>query len=211
MKGWKIIADMNIFRFPRRVIGRIKKAAFIREFRYCDFSSGFGTNGVGKDCTVIGKKNMTIGGECSFGAGTELITLDSHFSQRLIPNLVIGNHVRMTARCRITCAGNMTIGDDVLLAPEVFITDHNHGMDPTKQGGYSPQPLIVKDVSIGEGVWLGQRVMILPGVSVGEHSIIGAGSVVTHDIPAYSIAVGSPANVVKKWNFEKGIWENNVK
>lgn len=197
---------MNILRIPRRVIGRIRKIAYIREFRNCDITSGFGTNGCGKGCTITGKKNMTIGAECAFGPGTELETLDSHFSQILNPNLVIGNHVRMTARCRITCAGNITIGNDVLMAPEVFITDHSHGMDPTKQGGYSPQPLIVKDVTIGEGAWLGQRVCALPGVTIGAHSIIGANSVVTHDIPPYCIAVGSPAKVVKIWDKESGIW-----
>ena len=197
---------MNIFRIPCRIIGRIRKKAYIREFRHCDISSSFGTNGIGKECTIIGKKNMIIGEECFFGAGTELVTLDSHFTQKLNPSLVIGNHVRMTTRCRVTCAGNMTIGNDVLMAPEVFITDHNHGMDPTFSGGYSPQPLSVKDVNIGEGVWLGQRACVLPGVTIGAHSIIGANSVVTHDIPPYVIAVGSPAKNVKKWDVEKKKW-----
>ena len=54
-------------------------------------------------------------------------------------------------------------------------------------------------MKIEEGVWLGQRVCVLPGVCIGAHCIIGANSVVTHDIPAYSIAVGAPAKVVKQW------------
>lgn len=71
-----------------------------------------------------------------------------------------------------------------------------------------PQDYIIKDVNIEEGCWLGQRVCVMPGVTIGARSIIGAASVVTKSIPPYSIAVGSPAKVIKQWNFEKRIWEN---
>ena len=194
----------------QRAVNRIKKTVYIKDFRHCELSSGFGIDGAGKNCTVIGKKNIMIGGDCAFGPGTEMITLDKHFEQSLSPELTIGNHVRMTSRCRVSCAGRMFIGDDVLMAPEVFITDHNHGMDPTQKGGYSPQPLIVKNVTIEEGVWLGQRVCVLPGVTIGAHCIIGANSVVTHDIPAYTMAVGAPARVIKRWNNEKKQWIQNL-
>ena len=100
----------------------------------------------------------------------------------------------------------MNLRNDVLLGPDVFITDHNHGMNPNTQGGYSSQPLIVKDVTIEEGVWLGQRVCVMPGVTVGAHSIIGANSVVTHNVPPYSIVVGAPARVIKRWVFDQNKW-----
>ena len=61
-------------------------------------------------------------------------------------------------------------------------------------------------VVIGNGVWIGQRSIILPGVTIGEHSIIGANSVVTHDIPAYCIAAGQPAKIMKKWDFDNLTW-----
>jgi lipopolysaccharide O-acetyltransferase len=80
-------------------------------------------------------------------------------------------------------------------------------MDPEAERGYSPQDIVIKDVIIGEGVWLGQRVCVLPGVTIGAHSIIGAGGIVTRDIPPYSIAVGIPAKVIKIWNFERKCWE----
>lgn len=89
----------------------------------------------------------------------------------------------------------------------MFITDHNHGMNPTIDGGYSPQELMIRDVVIGNGCWIGQRCSVLSGVTIGEHSIIGANSVVTKSIPPYSIAVGSPAKIIKIWNFEKFEWE----
>ena len=187
-----------------RVFRRLRRPAFAKQFKTFDLSSGLGTNGMGKGCKLSGTDAISIGKECYFGEGTELVALKSHFSQQLSPSLTIGNHVRCVGGCRITCAGNITLENDVLLGPDVFITDHNHGMDPTIMGGYSAQPLIVKDVHIGEGVWLGQRVCLMPGVKVGEHSIVGANSVVTHDIPKNCIAVGAPARVVKIW--KDGKW-----
>ena len=195
-----------------KVLKRIRKQLFVKRFLSFDISSEIGKDGCGKGCFLEQTNHISIGKDCYFGQGTELSTLENHFDQKLQSCLTIGNHVRCVGGCRITCAGNIKIEDDVLLGPEVFITDHNHGMDPNYPGGYSNQSLIIKDVRIGRGVWLGQRVCIMPGVTIGEHSIIGANSVVTKNIPSYTIAVGSPAKVVKKWNNEFKEWlsiENN--
>lgn len=189
-----------------KALMRIRKLHFMRRFLSFDISSGIGQDGLGKGCFLTGTEHISIGRDCYLGQGTELATLEYHFSQKLYPCLTIGNHVRCVGGCRITCAGNIKIEDDVLLGPEVFITDHNHGMDPSYPGGYSSQPLIIKDVRIGKSVWLGQRVCVMPGVHIGEHSIVGANSVVTKDILPYTIAVGSPAKMVKKWNNDRKEW-----
>lgn len=162
--------------------------------------------GYGNKCIVVGKDRITIGDNSWFGQDSEVIVYHTHFKDELLSKLTIGNNVRCTSRCRITCAGHITIENDVLIAPDVFITDHNHGMNPDTKGGYFPQPLVIKDVVIGEGVWLGQRVCVMPGVTVGAHSIVGANSVVTHDVPPFSIAVGAPARVVKQWDHNKQEW-----
>lgn len=65
---------------------------------------------------------------------------------------------------------------------------------------------MINEVVIEDGVWLGQRVCVLPGTHIGKNSIIGANSVVTHDIPAYTIAVGSPARIIKKWDYVNKKW-----
>lgn len=193
-------------KYINKAICRIRKMWFKRGFGFFDKRSAIGANGVGKECEIIGRKYMFIGANCNIGKDSELICYESHAGQSLFPKLVLGNHVRITGKCRITCAGSITIGDDVLIAPEVFISDANHGMNPTIGGGYSTQPLIVKSVVIGDGCWLGQKVCILPGVSIGAHSIIGAGSVVTHNIPAYCIAAGNPAKIVKRWDASLCEW-----
>lgn len=113
-------------------------------------------------------------------------------------NIVLGNNSGLGINCDI--AGPVVIGDNVMMGPEVVIYTTNHGHDRidvpiAKQGITSP-----RTVTIGNDVWIGRRVIILPGVTIGEGSILGAGAVVAKDIPPYSVAVGNPARVVKKRN-----------
>lgn len=198
----------SFFRLPQRLVFHIRRNRFYKAYPNISRSCCVGTDGAGTGCTLEGGERITIGANSLIGSGSELLVYAKHFARPLDSKLVIGSHVRITARCRITCAGTITIGNDTLLAPDVFITDHNHGMDPEAKGGYSPQNITIKDVNIGEGVWLGQRVCVLPGVAIGDHSIIGANSVVTRDIPPYMIAVGAPAKVIKTWNSDRKCWEN---
>lgn len=93
--------------------------------------------------------------------------------------------------------GTVSIGDDVMMAPECMIYTANHRYDRTDvpmrlQGTSEERP-----VRIGNDVWIGARVTILPGVTVGDHSIISAGAVVTKDVPDYGIVGGVPAKVIK--------------
>lgn len=85
------------------------------------------------------------------------------------------------------------IGANVMVGPHCFITDGNHGMDPAIS--VKSQPMTSKPVEIEDEVWIGAQVTILPGVRIGRGAVIGAGSVVTRDVPAHSIALGSPATV----------------
>lgn len=197
---------LSVFDLPKKIVRHFRCKRFFQQYPNISRGCCLGSDGLGKSCSLEGGPNLYIGSNTYIGDGSELLVYQSHFATPLNAKLEIGKHVRMTARCRITCAGNISIGDDALIAPDVFITDHNHGMNPEAEGGYSPQDITVEDVCIGKGVWLGQRVCVLPGVTIGEHSIIGANSVVTHDIPPFSIAVGASARVVKKWDHENKCW-----
>ena len=92
-------------------------------------------------------------------------------------------------------SGCIIVGDDVLIAPGVFVTASNYGTDVDTL--FEEQPRVEKDVVIGNGAWLGANVIVLPGVTVGEGCVVGAGSVVTSDLPAYTICAGAPARVLK--------------
>lgn len=86
------------------------------------------------------------------------------------------------------------IGDNVMFAPNVVLTTGTHPISPELRAQAYQYNLSIR---IGNGVWLGAGVIVLPGVTIGENSVIGAGSVVTHDIPANVVAVGSPCRVLR--------------
>ena len=97
----------------------------------------------------------------------------------------------------------------VLIASKVFISDHNHGDfedDPEINIPPAQRKLTATPTQICDDAWLGEGVMVLPGVTIGKHSIIGAGAIVTKDIPEYSIAVGNPARVIKQYNKTINKW-----
>lgn len=102
--------------------------------------------------------------------------------------------------------GPVSIGNNVIMAQHVVISGLNHGYEdinvPIKEQVCSTAEIIIEDDS-----WIGANVVITAGVKIGKHSIVAAGSVVTKDVPAYSIVGGNPARLLKKFNFESNKWE----
>lgn len=110
-------------------------------------------------------------------------------------NIVVGDNFYANTNCTILDCAKVTIGDDVLIGPNVSFYTPNHAVDADeRKAGYE----ISLPINIGNKVWIGGSVAILPGVSIGDNSIIGAGSVVTKDIPANVIAVGVPCKVIRQ-------------
>lgn len=108
--------------------------------------------------------------------------------------LRIGDRTTINRGSVLNCEGRISIGADVLIGPNVTLYSQNHRYDrtdvPINQQGYERKP-----VRIGDGAWLAAGVTVLPGVTIGEGAVIGAASVVTRDVPAGALAVGSPAVV----------------
>lgn len=124
----------------------------------------------------------------------------------------IGNNCTMGDDCHIAAYKKVKIGDDVLIASKVFISDLNHGIyDGQKPTSPEIPPnqrsIYSKKIVIENNVWIGENVAVLQGVTIGEGSVIGANSVVTKDIDKYSIAVGNPAKVIKKYDFKSKEWK----
>ena len=108
----------------------------------------------------------------------------------------IGAGTSIQPYAHIAAAAELVIGCNVLMGSRVFITDHDHGFgDPSRHVG--SQPLSVAPVRIEDFVWLGENVVVLKGVTIGHHAIIGANSVVTRDIPPFAVAAGAPARVIR--------------
>lgn len=114
---------------------------------------------------------------------------------------------------RIASRGYIRIGRYVEMGPNCFIADFNHAYEdvsrPVKLQGnvFTPREDNSPNVEIGDGSWLGTHVAIAGNVRIGKHCVIGANSVVTKDIPDYSVAVGMLAKVIKRYNFETKQWE----
>lgn len=102
--------------------------------------------------------------------------------------------------------GDICIKKNTLIAGYVAVIGENHGTNPEYGKPYSYQPLVKQDVVIGENCWIGEKVVVLPGVTIGDWCVIGACSVVNKDVPPYSVAVGNPAKVIKRYNFETHSW-----
>lgn len=128
--------------------------------------------------------------------------------------LIIGKNCEMGDNVHIVAHEKVVIGDNCLMASKIFISDTNHGNYAGENQSSPNTPpndrnLITKPVSIGNNVWIGENVCILPGVRVGSGCIIGANSVVNRDVPTDCIAVGAPARIVKKYDNIKGVWLND--
>lgn len=113
-----------------------------------------------------------------------------------IDRMKIGNNVFINSNLLAMARGSITIEDDVQIAGNVSLLSNNH--DP-----YERMILPCKPILIQKGAWIGANVVILPGVSVGKHSIVGAGSVVTKDVPDYVVVVGNPARVIRTLDPDK--------
>ena len=109
-------------------------------------------------------------------------------------HISVGNNVFINYNCTLLDVGKVTIGDNCMLAPGVAIYTAGHPLHPdSRNSGYE----YGMDVTIGDNVWIGGSVVITPGVHIGDCCVIGAGSVVTKDIPAWSLAAGNPCRVIR--------------
>ena len=155
---------------------------------------------------VRGMGNIIIGSGFSSNGGLVLETLD----QRAEIN--IGSQVYVNYRLHVGAAHKVIIGDNTLIGSDCVIIDHDHG-------GYGhgnsscpltvpvTRELVAKPITIGKNVWIGDKTCILSGVTIGDGVVIGAGSIVTKNIPAYSLIVGNPAKSIKRYNFATKQWE----
>lgn len=157
---------------------------------------------------IRGMKYMSIGKD--FSAGYRL-RMDAFGVDKI--QIEIGDNVNVGDDVHIAAVKKVIIGADSLLASKIYISDHNHG----KYNGFMQskpfekvykRKLNSEEVIIGRNVWIGEFVSILPGVKIGDNSIIAANSVVTKDIPENTIAAGIPAKPIKKWSEEVGEWKN---
>lgn len=154
---------------------------------------------------IDGKKNIYIEDNVHIYYKTWLFALPITSGDKC--KLKIGKGSTIGNFNHIVATHSIVIGDNVLTADKVYISDNIHNYDDIKVPIKDQKIFQKKDVQIGDGSWLGENVCVI-GASIGKHCIIGANSVVTKDIPDYSVAVGVPAKIIKRYNFELQKWVN---
>lgn len=157
----------------------------------------------GRNMNITGASWIEIGNDFYAGNNLYLQTCAYYNGKKTgsKPRLSLVNHVSMMNNCQISCEKSIKIGNGTLLGDNVFVTDNFHGKSTRNEMGIPPlaRDLYSKgSVEIGNNVWIGRNVCIMPNVCIGDGAVIGANAVVTTDIPAYSIAAGVPAKVIKK-------------
>lgn len=182
---------------------KVRLGYFLNVFYSGVFASSIKNNPknlfVERSYILKGGENVSIGDNFIGNKGLILETLTDFVNETFSPSIVIGNNVFMNQNCRLQCIDRIEIGDGVMLAGNIFITDHFHGdtslfdeRPPAKRNLYSKGPVI-----IGESVWIGEGAVIMPNVKIGKHAIIGANAVVTKDVEEYSVVAGIPAKAIK--------------
>jgi len=138
---------------------------------------------------VSGTANIHLGKRCRLGMETELRTMEKG-------KIHLGDDTRLNRGGTLTSYAEIFIDDFTIIGEFVSIRDANHGMERGEPMRY--QEHTSKPIRIGRDVWVGRGSCILPGVTIGEGSVIGANSVVTRDVPPYSIAAGVPAKIIRE-------------
>ena len=168
---------------------------------------------MGKDCTVqatmrcSNPKDIHLGDRVFIGADAWLDCFPEYpFSgQKFTPRIEIGDDTMVGYHSHILAVGHLKIGKNVLIADKVYISDNLHGFEDVSLPPLQ-QPLTHKPVEICDEVWLGENVCVLPGVTIGKHSVIGSNSVVTKDVPPFSVAAGVPAKIIRQYDSAAGKW-----
>lgn len=164
---------------------------------------------IGKGCSIrpilntTHPENIFLGSDVSLGL---FCWVGTNTSLRKKPKLTIGNRVHIGAHSMIIAANEISIGSNIIMSERVIILDHIHDYRNVKMP-IIDQPIYSKgSIIIEDDCFIGANSVILGKVRVGKHAVIGANSVVTHDVPSFSVVAGAPAKVIKEYDFNKKKW-----
>lgn len=200
MNIFNLLAKISLL-YPVKLQNKLSKQLdkiYTYRMLSCIGSNGGGKLLINRYIRLWHGENIYIGRDVHINSNCVLATHPGRYSEH--PKLTIGNGSVIGEHNHITCANSITIGENLLTGRRVTITDNSHGDFVKEQLDQAPwqRPLTSKGpVKIGKNVWLGENVIVLPGVTIGDNVTVGANSVVSKDIPSNSLAVGTPAKVIK--------------
>lgn len=190
------IYPYKIVQFIRVFDKKLYSSYVVNRFK----SHGYGCL-ISKSARIIGGNQIIIGKNVRIDNGAIVSTWNKWGEEKFTPQLTIGDGVHISDYCHISCVNAITIENNVLFGKKVLVNDNAHGnpidfnhlcIPPEKR------PLTSKGgIYISKDVWIGEGACILAGVTIGQGAIIGANAVVTKNIPAFAIAAGVPAKIIK--------------
>lgn len=187
------------FRFVplRHIIRRNLRAYVLGRHRWRGFAAFGPASTLEKPRLLTNAGKISVGADTTIRAGArlEVVPADGPDSE-IKGTLRIGDHVRIEDFVHIGAAQLVEIGDGCVLGGFVFITDHDHGRPSTDGERILRQPLQVKPTVLGRNVWIGERAIVLKGVTIGDGAVVAAGAVVTKDVTPGSVVAGVPARPI---------------
>ena len=202
LKGRVVTLEPFRYSLVHRLLWRCNRAvrAWTWRHRLARFGNG---SRIDHPAFVLGGESIRIGARVLVHRGSRIEALNPANG---VTRITIGDGVTIHPGFHIGAVDSITIGNGVLFASGVYVTDHDHDFSNPEEAVIDNHRVLTAPVHIGEFAWLGERVMVLKGVTIGERSIVGAGSVVTGDVLPYSIAVGVPARVIRIYDRQAKRW-----
>jgi acetyltransferase-like isoleucine patch superfamily enzyme len=146
-----------------------------------------------------------LGDRVFIGADAWIDCFAEYQGESYSPRIEIGNDTMIGYHSHIMAIGHLKIGKHVLISDKVYISDNMHGFEdvgkPVMNQGLIHRPVVIEDE-----VWLGENACVLPGVTIGKHSVVGCNSVVTKDIPPCCVAAGTPAKIIRRYDSTTQQW-----
>ena len=177
---------------------------FIAPYYRCSLGSFGKDSFIFKPTAIDGKRNIFIGNGVIIADYGWLAAVPHTGKEK--SNIKVGDGTYIGRFCHIYATSLINIGRKVIMADKVYISDNLHGYEDINKPVIDQPIMQTMDVSIGEGSCIGENVFII-GTVIGRHCIIGANAVVTKNIPDHSIAIGVPAKITKRFNFETKHWQ----
>lgn len=154
---------------------------------------------------IVKPQFISVGDKVRIGKNTDIYIHPIHSDSKEFI-LEIGNNVHIGNYNIIGARNSVVLEENVLLGPRVIIADHSHRYENVEMAVKSQAVTEGGPVRIERDCWIGANVFVFPNVTIGRHAVIGANSIVNRNIPSYSVAVGAPARVIKRYDFDLKQW-----
>lgn len=161
------------------------------------------SNRINSPLSIDGIKNIQMGANSFIKDNAYIIVLPLTGENEC--KLIIGNNCRIQFNAHIVSTKSVVIGNNCSIGSNTYIADNTHNYEDITIAPKDQPIKQLNEVSIGDDTWIGKNVCIM-GCKIGKHCVIGANSIVNRDIPDYCVVTGTPAKIVKRYDFERGDW-----